>query len=187
MKCILREKLLTRAFKLAEVNNVYRVESHRFVEAYFSWLEETERDLSGLRSPISIMLQAEKNSLISVINGSVNYSKQGAASSRKYQRAFATESIERVAKEIYSKIEEIDLDFNQLREKLCNTVAVLACKEPDLYEKIQLNEQGVKIIWKKLGSTAETIPMYNYFCAKLSSTDINYLLMDIIEKILSNK
>ena len=41
---------------------------------------------------------------------------------------------------------------------------------------------------KKLGETPETIPMYNYFCATLATTDREYyLLLDIIQRIVSNK
>ena len=58
MQCILREKLLMQALKLADVSKIYCIESHRFVAAYFDWLAEAEKDLSGLRSPISVLLQA---------------------------------------------------------------------------------------------------------------------------------
>lgn len=71
MQCILREKLMIQATKLAAVSNVYQTESYRFVDAYFAWLEEAEKELSSLRSPINIMLQAEKSSLTSVLDGYV--------------------------------------------------------------------------------------------------------------------
>jgi len=45
------------------------------LNTYFGWLEEAEKDLSCLRSPISILLQAEKSSLISVLDSYLpNYS-----------------------------------------------------------------------------------------------------------------
>ncbi|MGB7605425.1 MAG: hypothetical protein WBL93_08090 [Lutisporaceae bacterium] len=187
MQCILREKLLAQAFKLANVSNIYRSDSHRFVDAYFSWLEETEKDLSGLRSTISILLQTEKSSLTSVLDGNLPNNIQEGKSIRKYQKVFAAQSLERVSREIYSKVENIDQTLEQFNEKLCHTIAVLASKEPQLYETLQANQQGIDTIWKTMSKTPETIPMYNYFCAKLVSTDINYLLMDIIQKILSNK
>jgi hypothetical protein len=187
MQCILREKLLAQAMKLADVSNVYRTESHRFVAAYFGWLEQAEKDLSGLRSPISVLLQAEKSSLTSVLDGYLPNHIQAGRSIRKSQRAVAAQSLEKLSKEIYSKIENIDHTLDQVSEKLCHAVAVLASKEPELYKDLQVNQQGVDKIWKMLGRTPETIPMYNYFCAKLASTDINYLLMDIIQKIASNK
>lgn len=187
MQCILREKLLTQAMKLADVSNIYRTEGSRFVDAYFGWLEEAEKDLSGLRSPIGILLQAEKSSVTSVMDGYLpNYIQEGK-SIRKSQKAVAAQSLEKVSKEIYSKIENIDHNLDQFSEKLCHAIAVLAIKEPDLYNNLQVDQHGVETIWKMLGRTPETIPSYNYFCAKLASTDINYLLMDIIQKIVSNK
>jgi len=187
MQCILREKLLVQATKLAGISNVYRTESYRFVDAYFAWLEEAEKDLSSLRSPIGIMLQAEKSSLISVSDGYVPSQIQAGKNIRKIQRAAAAQSLEKVSREIYSKIEYIDQTLDQSSEKLCNAIAVLEIKEPELYNGLQVNQRGIDTIRKMLSKTPETIPIYNYLCAKLASTDINYLLIDIIQKIVSNK
>lgn len=187
MQCILREKLMAQAIKLAEVSNVYRSESHRFVDAYFSWLEDAEKDLSSLRSPISILLQAEKSSLTSVLDGYLPDHIQAGKSIRKSQRVIAAQSLEKISKEIYSKIETIDRTLEQLNEQLCHAVAVVASKEPDVYKGLQVNQQGVDAIWTMLGRTPETKPMYNYFCAKLAPADRNYLLIDIIQKITSNR
>lgn len=186
MQSILREKLLAQAMRLAEVSNVYRSESQRFVEAYFAWLEQAEKDLSGLRAPIVALLQAEKSILNAVLDGYLPTHIQEGKSARKIQKAVAAQSLEKVSKEIYSKIETIDHEFNQSNEKLCHAVAIIASKEPDLYKNLELSQAGIDAIWKTLARTPETIPMYNYFCAKLTATDRNYLLMDIIQKIVSN-
>lgn len=186
MQSILREKLLSQAFKLAEVSNIYRTESHRFVDAYFSWLEEAEKDLSSLRSPINILLQSEKSSLLSVLDGNLPNHVQEGKSIRKYQKIVAAQSMEKVSREVYSKIESIDNTLEQLNEKLCHTVAVLASREPEIYENLEVSQQGIDMIWRTIGKVPETAPMYNYLCAKLTSTDINYLLMDIVQKIASN-
>lgn len=187
MLCILREKLLTQATRLAGVSNLYRTESYRFVEAYFGWLEEAEKDLSGLRSPITILLQAEKSSLTSVLDGYIPGNIQAGKNVRKTQRAVAAQSLETVSKEIYSKIEAIDQILDQLSDKLCQAIAVLASKEPELCKTIQANQQGIDMIWKKFSQTPETTPMYSYLCAKLTTTDRDYLLLDIIQRIASNK
>lgn len=187
MQSILREKLLAQAGKLAGVSNVYRTEGYRFVDSYITWLEEAEKDLSSLRSPISILIQAEKTSLTSVSDGYVPDLIQAGKNKRKTQRAAAAQSLEKVSREIYSKIENIDLAFDQLSDKLSNAIAVLAIKEPELYNGIRANLYGIDTLRNLLGRTPETIPIYNYLCAKLASTDINYLLMDIIQKIKSNK
>lgn len=187
MQCILREKLLTHARKLAHVSNLYRTENHRFVDAYINWLEEAETDLSVLRSPISILLQAEKASLTSVLDGHIPDHIQAGTSARKIQKALAAQSLEKISGEMYSKIESIDNNLEQLNEKLCHAVAVLASKHPEAYDTLQVSQQGLDTIWRMLATTPETLPMYNYFCAKLATTDKNYLLMDILQKIANNK
>jgi hypothetical protein len=187
MQCILREKLLAQAIKLAEVSNIYRTESHQFVDAYLNWLEQAEKDFSSLRSPISILLQAERNSVGSVIDGNLPLNIQSGMSARKNQRVAATQSLEKVSKEIYSKIEAIDDFLEQFNEKLCHAVAVVASKQPETYSKLEATQHGVDTIWKMLGSVPEVVPMYNYFSARLAVTDRNYLLMNIIQNMLSNK
>ncbi len=187
MQCILREKLLIQGRKLSDISNIYQIDSSRFVNAYMLWLDEAEKDLSVLRSPISIILQSEKSSLNSVLDGFLPDHIQPEKSIRKIHKAAAAQSLEKISKEFYAKIDSIDQMFDQMNEKLCHAIAVLASKDHEVFEKLQLNQKGVGIIWRKLGTLPDTIPMFNYFSAKLSSTDINYILMDIMQKILSNK
>ena len=187
MQCILREKLMSQMIKLADVSNIYRTQNYRFVDAYFNWLQEAEKDLSSLRSPISILLQAEKSSLTSVLDGYLPDYIQNGKSTKKNQRAVAAQSLDKISKEIYSKIESIDRYLEQINEQLCHAIAVLANKEPDLFNGLKANQHGIDSIWDGLGRIPETRPMYNYFCNKLAQTDRNYLIIDIIQKALSNR
>lgn len=187
MQCVLREKLLERAIALAKVSVVYRTEAQEFVDAYIAWLEQTERELANLRTPISILLQAEKSRVTAVLDGYVPTEVQSEKSPRKRQRAIAAQSLERISKELHTKIESIDHLLNQIKEKLCHAVAVLATKEPELYATLDVNQASVDAIWRKLAYQPETIPMFNYFCAALASIDRNYVLMDLIANIVSNR
>ncbi len=112
---------------------------------------------------------------------------QAGKSVRKSQKAAAAQSLERVSREFHSKIEAIDQTLDQLSEKLCHAIAVLAGKVPGVYDGLQTSQHGLDTLWAMLGRTPETAPMYNYFCAKLSTADRNYLLMDIVAKIVSNQ
>jgi hypothetical protein len=187
MQCILREKLLERSISLAQVSAIYRSEAQEFVDAYIRWLEQTERELASLRTPISILLQAEKSLVTAVLDGYVPAIVQNEKSARKRQRAIAAHSLERMSKEIHAKIESIDHALGQSREKLCHAIAVLATKEPDLYAALEANQQSIDAIWRKLAVLPETIPMFNYFCAALAASDRNYVLMDVIANILGNR
>ena len=187
MQAILREKLMAQALKLAGVSDVYRSESHRFVETYLNWLEEAEKELSGLRSPVSVLLQAEKSSLNSVLDGYLPGHIQEGKSIRKIQKAVAAQSLEKISRELSTKIEQIDTDFEQTREKLCHAVAILASRHPELYASLHADQTGIDAIWKLLGATPDTMPMYNYFCAKLAATDVSYLLLDLIQNIIGNR
>jgi hypothetical protein len=187
MQCILREKLIALAATLTDVSEVYRTERFRFVDAYLAWLKQAENDLMSTRSPICILLQAESTSVASVLDGFRPEHLEVGRSLRKSQRAVAAQSLERVSREIYSSIERIDHQLNEMDEKLCHAVAVLASKNPDTYERLTPSQEGVDIIWSLLSMAPETIPIYNYFCAKLTLTDRNYLLLAIIQNVINNR
>jgi hypothetical protein len=186
MQGILREKLLAQALKLADISSAYRTESHRFVALFYAWLEGAEKDLSGLRSPISLLIQSEKSTLTAVTDGYLPSHIQAGSSIRKIQKAAAALSLEKISTQIYNQITSIDHNFEQLSEKLCHAIAVLASKDPEFYKQLSPDHIGINLIWEKLGTTPETIPIYNYFCAKLTPSDRDYLLLDIIQKISVN-
>ena len=187
MQCILREKLMALAAALADVSEVYRTDSFRFVDAYLAWLKQAENDLLSTRSPICVLLQAESTLVASVMDGHRPEHLEAGRSLKRCQRAVAAQSLERVSREIYSTIGRIDHLLDEMEEKLCHAIAVLASKNPDTYERLTPSQKGVDMIWSMLSMAPETIPIYSYFCAKLSLTDRNYLLEGIIQNILNNR
>ncbi len=187
MQSILREKLIAQAIKLSEVSALYKTEKYRFANAYLEWLENAEKDLSSLRSPVSILLQAEKATVSSALDGyRPDYIVQ-SKSIRKNQLVVAAKSLEKISREFYIVIGNIDGMLEQLNEKMCHAVAVIAGKVPDLYDSIQPDKQGIETVWNLLKSNPETNPIFNYFSAKLPVADRNYILTDIIVKIKSNR
>ena len=187
MQSVLREKLLAQGVKLAEVSAVYRTDSHRFADAFLRWLEEAAQDLGPLRSPVSILLQAEKTSLVSVVDGYVPGHIQAGKNVRKTLRAAAAQSLERISRELYAQIGQIDSALEQSNEKLCHAVAVLASKDPAVFRDLQASQQGISALWQLLARTPETVPMYNCFSARLAPTDRDYILLDIAQKIVGNR
>jgi hypothetical protein len=187
MQCILREKLVAQAVLLSAVSQVYRTESNRFVEAYLAWLEAAEKDLAGLRAPIGILLQSEKSALISVLDGYVPGHVQPGRNLRKIMKAAAAQSLERISREIFSKVEHIDQELGQQNEKMCHAVAVLLSKSPEIVPQLDPAQPGIDKVWRMLGATPETASMYHYFSAKLAVSDRNYLLGDILQKIVANR
>jgi len=149
-------------------------------------LQKAENDLFGLRSPISILIISERSSLTSVIGGYLPNNIQPEKNKIKAQKAYAALSLEKISKEIYSKVKEIDFNLEKSNDQLCHGIAILQGKNPILFENINADIQGVNKIWKLLGETPETKGIYHYFCAKLASSDKNYLFMPIIQNIKNN-
>lgn len=187
MQSVLREKLISLSMQLADVSRVYLNESSRFVDAYLVWLIAAEKELSGLRAPLCVVLQAEKSVLLAVQDGYLPDNIQAGRSSRKNQRAAAAQSIEKISNQMYQKIEAIDETLEELREKLCLAISVLQTKIPDLFYELKVDQKSVNYCWKLLQQTPETLHIFNYLCAKLTSADRSYLLTDIIQKILDNQ
>jgi hypothetical protein len=186
MHCIVREKLFEHSLKLADISNLYLSDGSRFVNMYLEWLDETEKDLSRLRSPVCILLQAEKSSLRSILDGYIPDNIQQGRNTRKILRAYAAQSLEKISREFYSKIGSIDHYFDEQSEKLCHAVAVLVSKRPNIKDDFKTDQNGIDYIWKLLGDNTETIPIFNYFCSKLALADRNYLMLDILQKFISN-
>ena len=187
MQSIIRERLFAQALKLGEVSDLYRSDATRFVASYYQWLDETEKSLAGTRCSEIILLQGEKNLVTSVLDGYIPEDIQNGKNLRKTQRAIAARSLEKIARVFRDKIEEIDHTFAQINENMCHAVAVLASKEPAIFQSLQPDQPGAETVWYLMGKTAETVPMYQYFSAKLALTDRNYLLLDILEKMSSNR
>jgi hypothetical protein len=187
MQSLLREKLLAQALKLGEVSNLYRSDATRFVLSFYQWLDETEQTLASTRSPEIILLQGEKSLVTSVLDGYFPEYVQNGKNPRKTQRAVAAHSVEKIAQVFRERIEEIDRAFTQVNENMCNAVAVLATKNPELFQSLQANQNGAEIVWYQMSKVPETIPMYHYLSAKLSMSDRNYLLLDILEKMINNR
>jgi hypothetical protein len=187
MQSLLREKLMALSNKLSVVSGLYRTDAHRFVGAYFAWLEEAERELAALRTPLSIVLQSERSSLAAILDGYLPEHLQAATRVRKTQRAAAAQSLERVAREFYGKIETIDHSFTQFREQLSQALAAIATVDNGFYGSLTVDQTGVDRAWRTLQMTRETLPMANYLSARLSLIDVNYILIDLIQNIVAKK
>ncbi len=186
MQFILREKLMQQAEKLTSVSNLYKEQDYLFVDAYFSWLESAENDLSKLRSPLTILLQAEKTMLNSTRDGYLPEHVQAGRNSSKIQRASAAMSLNRVSKAIYENIETIDQDMKPLNESLCQAVAVLAQISPEIFQKISVDQSSSQLIWMSLGKKNETSHIFNYLSTRIDSIDRDYLMLEILQKFAGN-
>jgi hypothetical protein len=187
MQCILREKLAVLAAALADVSEVYRTDTFRFVDTYLEWLKNAEQQLLSTRSPICVLLHAEVTSVASVLDGYRPEHLEFTRSLRKVQRAAAAQSLERVSREIYVNITRIDGQLDEMEEKLSHGVAVLGTKNPDLYGRITADQDGVDLLWAQLSLVPETVPLYSYVSARLSLIDRNYILLSIAQKIVNNR
>ncbi|MGB1237229.1 MAG: hypothetical protein ACPG4U_03400 [Pseudomonadales bacterium] len=186
MRAILREKLIAQGLALANVSKLYQSDAQRLVPAYQHWLNHCEQDLSSLRSPISLTLQAERTSLLAVLDGLVPEGIQHTKSTRKLHRAAAARSIEKVSVLFQQQLEEIDRYFEQITEQLCQSSAIIQSLQPQLYASLTPTT-GAASIWHAMHDTQETLQIYNYLSAKVSASDRNYLLQDLVARVLSNR
>jgi hypothetical protein len=187
MQALLREKLMDYIKNIKELSNIYKYESYKFVDKYYEWLEKVEHELERLKNPIGFLLQSEKILINSVLDGNIPEDISRGRNMRKCQRAAAAQSLEHISSELYINVKSIDKVLEDWNEKLSQGIAVLAYKEPDLYDSLNIDNVTINSLWLKLSQTQETLPVYNYLRAKLSLSDINYLLTDIIQKIINNK
>jgi hypothetical protein len=187
MQSMLREKLMAQSQKLSVISKTYKNDVGHFVESYFQWLEELENDIRSLRSTLSIMLQSEKTVLMSIMDGNIPVHVRDSKNSRKYIRVASAISLEKIAREMASIVNNIDMNLDPTKQQLIQAIAVLSIKDSNLYDSLSVDPMSVSSIRHKLSTTPETVQISNYICAKLTSMDINYLINDILANIVSNR
>lgn len=187
MHCLVKEKLLKQAEGLSEISKTYYSNKSRFIPEFIKWLDESERELSFNKNPIGILFQSEKSKILSVLDGYLPDDVPNEKNLRKVQRAVTARSLNFLSTEIYSKLQQIETEYDAVREKLSHAIAVLGTKDPGLYASLDNDQKSVIQIWKLLKETPETLPMYNYFGARLSQTDLFYLITEILGNIVVNR
>ncbi len=187
MQSILRETLMVQVDSLAKVVQGYGADPTQFVASYLTWLNDAQDALGRLRSPMLAFVQAERATIMSAMDGHVPDGTAVSRSPRKTLRAVASLSIERMSREMYERVNEIDRNLAPMVEQMAHAVAVLAAKEPKFVENLAVTQAVADGVWKMLTQTPETMPVSHFFAAKLSLADRNYLLLEVIGNLVANR
>lgn len=185
MLSILKEKIICQGISLAQTSALYQSDAQQLVAKYIRWLNDTEESIASLRTPLSLTIQAERTTILAIGDGLIPDGVQPSKSTRKLARAATAISIEKVSLLLQEKVREIDLFFEQILEQLCQAAAIVQSLKPQTYSSLNA-EFGPSKLWQEIKQTKETVQIHNYLCAKVSVTDRNYLLTEVVQRILSN-
>lgn len=181
MQALAREKLLSALLALGEVVTTYKKDSTRFVAAYFKWLEEAEESLGPLRLPLLGLIQSQKGQLLAIEDGLLPPQVQTEGSSvRKRQRAAAAALIDTMGTTLQNKLDTIDRQFDDARDKLAQCLAVLVGQQADFLNGLEADNAGVNRAWEAMQGIRELGPVLNYLTGKLPRADREYCLHEVL-------
>lgn len=180
MQALIREKLAECLEKLGPVVQTYQLNPAGFAQEYLRWLQASENSLAPLRLPLVATLQSQKTQLLAIEDGLQPAYLSLAVSPRKRQRAAAAALMEQAVGTIQGKLEQIDQQLNEPREKLSQAVALLLSQQPNAFKRVQPSATGARNIWNKLKALPELNSLCSYLSTKLSAVDRDYLLISLI-------
>ena len=184
MQAIVREKLMGCLLALGEVAHTYRKDSSRFVAAYFRWLEQTEESLAPLRLPLLSTVQSQKTQLLAIEDGLIPPHVQAEGSVRKRQRAATAALLDTMTQVLQDRVAQADRFFEEPREKLAQSLALLLTQNPSALDNLQPDNAGVDAVWRAMQATKELAAIVNYLSAKLPRADRDYCLVEVMGNVL---
>ncbi len=183
MQALIREKLAECLEKLGPVAQTYQREPTGFAQAYLRWLQTIEADLAPLRLPLVAALQSQKTQLLAIEDGLLPSYLSQTVSPRKRQRAAAAALMEQAVALLQGKLDQIDQQLAEPKEKLSQAIALLLSQQPDALKHINPTSRGAQNVWNKLKALPELNNLCSYLSTRLSSSDRDYLLISLISNI----
>jgi hypothetical protein len=187
MQALIREKLADCLSKLGAVTQIYQQDPTRFAQEYLRWLQTSEESLSPLRLPLVATLQSQKTQLLAIEDGLLPAHLSQTASPRKRQRAAAAALMEHAVAVLQHKLEQIDKQLAEPREKLSQGLALLLSQQPSALSRTKPTLSGARNVWNKLQALPELNHLCSYLCTQLTSSDRDYLLMSLISNVRGDR
>ena len=186
MLAALREHLVRELDQLPHIVSLYASKDAGFVDQSIEWLHGLEECLGRFRNPSSAHIAALRAKILATGDGYRHPSLMQIKSPRKAIRAAAGTAIEEAEITVRTEIRSIDDQFNSLREKMVQLVAVASVNKPIPLPPSEPRESWLRKVWHGLAGNGQTEGMYAYLNAALNLSDRLYLLDRIMENFVSN-
>jgi len=186
MLALIKEKLQAALDSLKTVSGLYLSEPYRFPAAYVDWLQQTSKEIEGLRDPLIGVLQSEQAKVAAVSDGLIPVEITANKSLRKTQRAAAAQSMGVVSQLLFERLTVAEQQMDDYRDKISQAIAALAIRKPDSLELLEVDYAGRVKIWRALQEVPETQPVYHYLSSRLTLSDRDYLINEVLFNYLEN-
>jgi len=186
MRSVLKEKLLAHLDQVSSLSNEYASSDPNYVEHIVTWLKDLEQILQQFRSPIASRISTERTKVLAIKDGRIDSTLvDPSVPRRKAQRIVASSCLGRVVETVSERVEEIDRDFDQMREKIAQLLAIASTRAPIPMPPPTNREAWLIKVWKSLAG-GETQSMYSYINTTLPMVDRLYILDRLLDNLLES-
>lgn len=184
MKAIIRERVLDRLMAIPDLVDLHRQQNPMFVDRLLAWFSDSEEALKPLRSPLVARLASFRGQLQAADEGVLHPQVNSESRSpRKRRNALAVVLLQSAEMELREALDNIDKDFDVLKDKLAQLIAIVSSKNP-LPHSMHLTESYLDTIWVSLREFEETQSMSYFIEVQTDLTDRRYLLQGLLGNII---
>lgn len=177
-----REVILEKLLLLPALIDAYQQGDVGFPARAVSWLQELERSLAQLRSPLTSLASRQRARIVAAQNGYREAPLNGGKLSRsKGIHVTASQALGEVEAELISQVLLIDQKFDLWRDKLAQFISVASNSVPIPLPPSSPRQDWLKQIWQSWGTIDETRTMYSYLNTVMSLGDRLHLFGELLE------
>ena len=182
MKIYTRELLMTRSLELSQIMRDFSQNS--IYEPVHSKLLQIQDEFGRLRSPIHTMLTSAITRIDSIQGGAVANPDAKNSEIRKQKLNMSMDILVEMNEVIRSEIQSIDHEFDDYKERLAQAIAALSVvgKMP-VFEST--HKAWTRKIWSNLVEDQTTKGMAVYLKAKLSASDRESIMDELLQQMIS--
>ncbi|MBE9042160.1 hypothetical protein IQ235_15375 [Oscillatoriales cyanobacterium LEGE 11467] len=187
MRSVQKEQLLNHLEQVSSLTNEYANSNPNYVENIAAWLESAEKILQQFRHPMASTIATERGKVLAMKDGRIDARLvDPSVPKRKAQRIVASACLSGVVSILSEIVEQIDREFDQMKEKIAQLLAISSTREPiPMPPENNSREAWLMGIWKSLAG-GETHSMYQYINTTLPMVDRLYILDRLLDNLLES-
>lgn len=183
MQKLVRETIAARLVELPALANRYQSGDASYVDDVLGWLRTTAAELGRLRHPLAGIVSSQQALIVAIRNG---YRPEhiAAMSRRRSVAAAATLAIGEVEPVLRAAVAELDGYLREMTDRMAQLLAVASADHPVPLPPTEPRDAWLDQVWEGLRATNGGGGMFGYLNARLTRSDRNALLDELLANVL---
>ncbi len=167
---------------IPDLADAYQRADPAFVDRTVSWLREAEEALGRLRSSLQARAAAERLHILETRDES-SKTHGGSGSRRRLARLRAAGALRQLEGSLRRRLEEIQDEIAEAREKMAQLLAVAATKVKLPLPEQYAREEAAVVLWNRMAGIEDVHNLYTYLTVTLAQSDRLVLLAELLDRI----